>query len=569
MTDNILTSLLNALAACQTQAEYDALYRELRKSMTDAVLDEVRKEALRALARTFSLEGFKAYYECKYGFPIPSHMAEAVDKAWQAHEEGVPFVLLGARGFWKTVTFITLDEYLIGHFPEGSGIITGANDANCNTIAKNIAQTIEFHPEWKRIFPFVVPMEKSWGAEGYWVRRTHRSTKEGMVEISQTEWVQTKAGRIDPTFVGGGYASSVINGKHPNLFLHADDLHDLDSWKSQLERERIRDTYIGQISKTMLYENDKLVTWNFLLGVPFSKEDTLNSVIATGNCVVHKIPAMVRAKDNAEGAVYIDGVNQKTGAVYDDIVGWWALTAPDAFGVKSVLAKRAEGKFSFWQMYMMDIETGKVGGLKYHLFDHTKIDPLWTASGGCDVATIADDSQKQKRDQFSVSYGQKTPHTTLVVTGGVLEHCTQARAEEHLKNSQGKFKNWRSGIIEGDGLGEQFYISFTRRNMGALWRMEKTKGMPKKYRQGVEMSPWLENGSVMISDEPTPYLLALREALEEFPNGSMDIRDGLYWLCRAFPECLSVPAFLDKSIPTPTEQMNRNPYQLESVWSHI
>lgn len=534
--------------------------------MTDEVIGEVRKETLRALARTFGLDGFKAYYECKYGFKIPEHMDKAVDKAFEAHEKGVPFVLFGARGFWKTVTFITLDEYLIGHFPEKSGIITGANDPNCNTIAKNIAQTIEWHPEWKQIFQFVVPAEKSWGAEGYWVRRTH--DKKG-VEISVTEWVQSKAGKIDPTFVGGGYASSTINGKHPDLFLHADDLHDLDSWKSELERTRIRDTYIGQISKTMLYENDKLMTWNYLLGVPFSKEDTLNAVAATGNCIVHTIPAMTKAAEGDAGAVYINGVNENNGAVYEDIRGWWHLTTPDKFGVRSVLAKRAEGKFSFHQMYMMDIETGKLGGLKYHLYDHTKIDPLWQASGGCDVATITDDSQKKKRDMFSVAYGQRTPYNQVVVTGGVLEHVSQAGAEEHLKNSQGKFKHWRSGIIEGDGLGEQFYISFTRRNLGVLWRMEKTKGMPKKYRQGVEMSPWLENGSIMISDEDTPYLLALREALDEFPSGNMDIRDGLYWLCRAFPECLSVPAFLNNRIPTPEQQSADNPYKLESVWSHI
>jgi len=119
-----------------------------------------------------------------------------------------------------------------------------------------------------------------------------------------------------------------------------------------------------------------------------------------------------------------------------------------------------------------------------------------------------------------------------------------------LKKAQTLFgPRWKLTVLEGDGIGEQFYVSLVRRNPGLRVIMQKTHGKGKKYRQEWELGPWLENGTVMISDADTPYLNALRRALDDFPDGNNDIRDGLYWLCYAFPELLQVQR-VEEALPS-------------------
>ncbi len=171
------------------------------------------------------------------------------------------------------------------------------------------------------------------------------------------------------------------------------------------------------------------------------------------------------------------------------------------------------------------------------------------------------------RDLFSICEGAKTPLNQLVITGGVIEQCTQAQAEDYLNNRHKTFKSWRTGIFEGDGAGEQFFMFFVQRNRGAKWRMEKTGGKSKRYRQEQEMGPWLENGTVLISDADDPYLNALRKALADFPDGNNDVRDGLYWLCRAFPEVLVLPQPKPgEGLPKPEQRQQAG---LQSAWSNL
>jgi len=87
------------------------------------------------------------------------------------------------------------------------------------------------------------------------------------------------------------------------------------------------------------------------------------------------------------------------------------------------------------------VDTAKTGGLRFHPYPHEKIDPLWIHSGGCDFATLGEKKvvKDSGRDKFSICYGAKTPLNQLVVVDGILEQCTQAKAEQHLLNSEKKF----------------------------------------------------------------------------------------------------------------------------------
>ena len=561
----LLEQLGKRLASATDEAEYNAILGEMQKLSPEA-LNDIQRVVLRSQAVSgVNAENFFSFYHLMYGFALPKHMKRAVKKAFEAHERGLPFVLLGARGFWKTVTFVTLDAFLIGHNPHMTGIITGANDQNCINIAKNIANLIEHNPEWKLTFPHVVPKDKAWGADGYWVMDNR---------MSRDEWEQRQAGIIDPTFVGGGYKSSAINGKHPSLFLHADDLHDIDSWKSETERTTIKNTFLTQILKTAIRENDKFLTWVNLLGVPFAKDDTLNTVIETGQCVAVTIPVMSRAPEG-EG-VYIDGVNKANGAVYEDIIGWWKLTWADHYGVESVIADRSYGKFGFWQMYMMDIDTAKTAGIKYYLYSHEKLDNTLPMVGGADPTTFQKNTGKGQ-SSFALCQLAKLPNNTAVVVDVFLKQCSLTEAKDAILLAQSKYPNWRYTGIESVSVGKVFYEYLLtdpriRAIKSDLTGLKSGNMRSKPDRQKIEVSGWLENMTVLISDADTPGLRALRKLYDNFPDvpehdEAWDAGDALYHALKLVPEVLRLP-MSDNELNTPSKQALLRPYNLQSAWSN-
>jgi len=170
------------------------------------------------------------------------------------------------------------------------------------------------------------------------------------------------------------------------------------------------------VLKTAIREADKLKTWVFGAGVPWSDDDSLEIMATSGQYESESLPAMHKAVEGTPGAVFIDGRNRVTNAIYEDIVGWWVLEWPERYGVESIISDRALGKADFWQMIMMDIHTARSAGLKYYTYPHENIDPTWIHSGGCDFATVLDNKPNPGRDLFSIVYGAKTPLNQLVIT---------------------------------------------------------------------------------------------------------------------------------------------------------
>ncbi len=564
MTNNFIESLSELIAAAKTEEEYNALLQGLAEKIkaseaSQEFFNEQFKLVLIPKAQVFGVDGFLAHYELMTGVQPPRQVVRWIKKIFKAHANGKGFVLRAFRGSWKTTTLgVLFLSYIIAHFPVLTNVIVSANDDSAEKISKAVAAIIKFHPEWKRTYQHIVPDEdRGWSVEGYFVKDT---------SMEYTAWAAKRASIIDPTLVGGGIESTRINGKHPTGVLYPDDVHDLHNSSSEKERTQVVKTMTSVVLKTAIRDADRLVTWVLAAGVPWAEDDSLEVMANSGQYESETLPAMRKAVEGEKGAVYIDGINRVTGAVYDDIVGWWVLAWPEHYGIESIISDRALGKADFWQMIMMDIKTAKTAGLRYYLYPHDRIDPTWLHSGGVDFATLKDARPDAGRNKFAKVEGAKTPLNQLVVTDVIVEQCTQSQAEEYMANSHKRHKNWRSGVFEGDGAGEQFYLFFVQRNPGAKWSIKKTGGKAKRFRQEHEMGPWLENGTVMISDAPTDGLLALRKALDDFPDGNNDVRDGLYWLCHAFPEVLIMPVAKEgEGLPGKV----RKPQGLQSAWSRI
>ena len=525
----------------------------------DAMKDALRQRA----ALDCDVIGFMAYYEIIHGEMLLDHNKRETQKIFKAFDDNDIYVYLGFRGCRKTTTFlITLGSFLHGHFPEQTAVITGAADPNAKLIAKSIAQIIDLHPEFKKVFPHVIPYkERGWGAEGYWIRNSR---------ISVEEWARKQAKVNDPSFVGGGYKSSEINGKHPSLYLGVDDLHDIDSSVSVSEREYIKKVFFTQIMPTVIKGQTKII----MTGVPFANDDTYAILKQSGGVSFSSLPAMKRVAEGTEGAVYIDGINPNTKVVYDDIVGFWILTEPKLMNVEQVINERSRGKGAFWQMYMVDIAIAKSSPLIYYLYPHDKISYDWPTVGGADPTNVEPDKEVggQKGSNFALCYLAKTPEGGAVVIDGVLKRMGIVAAKDAILQAQTIFKNWRTTGVENVGGGAVF-LQYLRTDPKVkcqdsdLSNPDKKRIADKKTRFLTQTHPWVESAVIRISDLETPFNMALRYLCDNFwdvdvKHPSMDAGDALFHAAKLIPEILRIPKNKDIS----PDGMKRK-VGISSAWS--
>jgi hypothetical protein len=516
----------------------DEELEELVKGLGDDDRLELELMALQRIAgQEDSERGFAAFYRLVMGNELPEHAKKWVRDIYEAGREGYDGnVIFAFRGSWKSTTIsVAYTAYQVGLYPERTNVVISCNDDTADKITLAIAKMIETNPVWKSVFGHVVPdKEMGWGAEGYWVKD---------MRMGYEEWTAKQSKVIDPTLVGGGVGSSRLIGKHPTGVLNLDDIHDEKNSSSARERASVvkivSDTILPMAVKEVREGRRKLLTKILVVGTPWDEDDSYHYLKATGQFRFTSVPLMVRGEGQ-----YFEG-RRKDGLVYNDMIGDWIITWPEMYNEEAVMAERAKaGLRGFSRMFLLDLRASKQNGLRYYSYPHKDIDVnKWPLYGGVDFATVLKKGKIDDpgRDYFSMAYGGKDAQNRLVVWDGIFEQCTQAQAEAHMKKPQTLFRNWQYTIIEGDGVGEQFWIGLTSRNPGLRVLMDKTKGKSKRYRQEKELGVWLERGMILISDADTPYLNELRKALDDFPDGNNDIRDGLYWLAKSCPEVMVEP----------------------------
>lgn len=508
-----------------------------RPELLDKLLDVDRKFQLAEKARQDSVEGYKAFYELLHGFPPPPHIVKEIEVIYKAHDEGVGSVVFAWRGSWKSVSIsVTFLAFRIGLEPHKTNIVVSANDDSAEKVTKAIAAIIEHHPAWKLAFPNVVPDTGRWSVEGFSVIDQ---------SMSRSEWAQKQSGVIDPTLIGGGYKSSRLIGKHPSGVLDIDDIHDRDNSSSERERKVVVDILVKTILKTVIKENDKMTTWLIAVGTPWALDDAYYTMKNTGQYEFISIPAMVKAEVGQ--GVYIDGKN-RDGMVFEDIVGWWHLTFPEHFGVKTVIKERADGKQSFWQMIMLDLAQASSGKLRYYEYLHQEVRYDLPTMGGADPTTFEEAPEGNRNSNFALAFVSKLPTGGAVVVDGVLEQCSMMTAENHILAAQGRFQNWQYVAVENVGVGKVF--------LQGLWKNPAIRAVPSglknvsdgrvssKRDRVLQMHKWFEDGTVRISSADTPFLNALRRLFDKFydldpkHDSSFDAFDAVFHALRNMPDVL-------------------------------
>jgi hypothetical protein len=540
---DVVSELAKSLEG-KPKEEQDVVLAELRKneqfvSFAKSALDEDTKNRLAAKARVDSPEGYSAFYELTHGFTPPPHIMREIEVIYKAHAEGVGSVVFAWRGSWKSVSIsVTFIAYRIGLEPDKTNMVVSANDDSSEKVTKAVAAIIEYHPEWKRVFPNVVPDTGKWSVEGFSVLDT---------AISREEWAKRQSGVIDPTLVGGGYKSSRLIGKHPSGVLCIDDIHDRDNSSSERERRAVVDILVKTILKTVIKEKDKMTTWLVAVGTPWALDDAYHTLKNTGQYEFISIPAMTAAVEG-EGT-YIDGVN-RDGAIFDDIKGWWYFTFPIHFEKNSIIKERADGKAAFWQMIMLDLATASTGKLRYYEYPQQDVKYDWYTIGGVDPTTFQEGDGQNKNSHFALCYLSKLPSGGAVIVGGILDQCTQLQAENYILAAQGNFTNWQYVAIEDISVGKVFLQTLQRNaNIRAIPSGLKgvTDGKISSKRDRVlSIAKWFENGTIRISNADTPFLNAVRRLFEKFydldpkHDYSFDAGDAVFHAMRNMPEILTV-----------------------------
>lgn len=528
-------------------ADFNAKFNELKE-------DEIKAMALLARELPNSVVGFVLFYMFITRGPIPVHALNWIKKIYSDKSNDMGTLIFAFRGSWKTTTIsIMFTAYQIGKYPWKSNLILSNNDASAQNITGAVADIIMNDPRWKEIFPNVVPDKPAgWGAQGYWIRD---------IDIEADEWAELTNKSKDPTLLGLGITSGSVIGKHPTGVLLMDDIHDESNSISATERAKVvkmvTDTVLPMaVTDATKEEGQQLETFTLCVGTPWHEDDAYHYLRDTGEFGFMYSPLLWSVDAKTEDAVYFD---------HKQLQGHFKLAWEERIPYTAVISLyNKSGHRGFGRMYLLSLASANELGLEYTLFPSAQLpDPhvvSLEAVSGVDYATMLEIRGKvileKNRSKFALAYGLILPQRVLVITGGVLGHFSQLKAEGHVIRVQGMFPRHRTTGVEMNGKGEEFFSILSRHkeiDLLPYW----TGKAKKEARLEMELGPWLEMGKIMVSDEDTEFLMALRKALAEFPHGNLDILDAVYGCMKTIPDILVV----DKIEQSREELMSRGQRQ--------
>ena len=470
-----------------------------------------------ARARDFSVEGYAAFHELIYGFPLTEHMKLVIGKMMESSKNKRGTIVELFRGAAKTTSGnVGFVAWMIGLNPDKTFLMIQAGDDIALDNSSQIASIIEYNEGYHLAFPHVKPdKEEGWGAKGYEVVATH---KDPWLQqpISYTRWRKMRAVRKDPTLVAMGYRSQII-GKRP-WFLLMDDINDEKNTASERELRKVKTTLKGTI-----FPAANQSEWMVYIGTPWNESDALHYCLQTGEFDHIKIP--VQSEDEDGKIIY---------------------TWPEMYGEKEVAKERAKaGEIEFARMFLLDLSKTKGLVLKkewLHPFENQYINVDWPVYMGIDY-TSTEDPRKERGDYFCIAIGREIPGGQgMVLEGGFRGKVSHAEAQDMVVAYVAMYPTLRAIGIEAIITGDLFYKDMLNnaeiRASGVVpmpVRFNKSKG----YRFEKEMAPLFQRSRIRISDSENEFLTAFKDEWMNWQGDPLeqnyhnDTLDSVYAMLRA------------------------------------
>jgi hypothetical protein len=487
--------------------------------------------------------GFEAFYRLVFGRALPRHaVTEWLPAIYGAKRQGLGTVIEAFRGSCKTTTLtIAWVAFRVGHHPEKSNLLLQVGDNIARDNAQQIADIIDYNQGWKRVFPQVEPDRKAgWSSTGYEVVQT---------DMDYAEWraLCAREKGKDPTFVGLGYRSRAVIGKHPTGVLLVDDIHDENNTRSARELETVRKIVMGTILPTVTPD-----TWQVFVGTPWTENDVLAYLKSTGRFISVRTPIMRSLDVDGEGSVIGDqgsggdekednsatpnsqlGVPNSPPAIPDSqfAVPVW----PERFPLAEIeKLRKTIGEVEFARMFLLDLEAASGVHLRREWlggYPREKIDSRWPVVMGVDYASTADKLVGGRRDYFAVAIGRALPGGEgIVLVDGYRGHLSQGEAEAKLKDLAEAYPTTQLIGVEAVGKGEEFFHLMLRTSRLPV-RAVRPGRQSKGERFERDMAPLFELHRAWVAEVDTPFLRAFRDEWARWPHGDHDdTLDAVYWM---------------------------------------
>lgn len=521
----------------------DAFREELNRGLTDEKFYEIFMQVLAVKVRTLpvSVEGFCAWYECKFKRPAPP----VVEYIWapqyvEAFTKHTGVLVEGHRGSGKSTFLITWVEYLVGKRPVGSSQLIRINSQQAGEADEGISATIEFSPAWAACFPNVVPdKDKGWSISGRFVKDLDVC---GDNNENYGSWIQqTVADHLsEPSFLCSGITSRDFIGKHPSNGQYYDDLHDEGNTRSSREMQEIVDIIEKNIVPTWTRPENRPV-----LGVActlWNSNDGYHALLRTGVFKHIKTPIMVKVSDPTI-QVGVERVEVEWVKRYKpfEFEGEKYYPMWNKYGAEIILMLKRQNPVYFNLMYMCDLESIRGRVLKeewLHVFPMEKISPKYPVYFGIDFASSEDKLKDHKRDYFALSVLCALPWGGSVLIDGFREHLEFFEAVERVRLFAANYPTLVTVGVEKWGSGEKFKQALlygTKLNV-VPFPFDGAPVHSKGQRYQNELAPMFVDGRLWISDNPIPFISQFKEEWVSWDGGKTatghdDCLDSLYVAC--------------------------------------
>ena len=469
-----------------------------------------------------SPEGFKAFFELLHGPPLHSEGELWIKKAYEAHESGKGLAQKCHRESGKTTVFSKFfTAFRIGKEPHKTNGIIRNNDDKANLTAAAIAHIIEHDPNWRAVFPHVVPdKERGWGAKGYYVKRT---------DIDEDEWKELcTQSPPDPTFVGYGRTSGSIIGSRFSGVCIVDDIIDTEDIASERTLAKVRDFYTNTLQYCLMTGSWEV--WNY---TPWLSNDIYAYIESTGEYLRNETPVMRPAEPNAEGAQYWE---EDPHIPYSG--RWWYLYWPEVWDFKRIAKKyRTTGALDFARMMLLDLEATKGINLKkewLHYYPADEIDPTWPVFFGVDYASTRDKLKDKNRDYFALAIMRAIPGGGLVLVDGDRRRLSKGEAITLVLQRWQQYPTLQLIGVESIGKGEEFYNDLIFANDIAgrpppLFEIRSHGRRSKGARFEDWLAPRFQMSRIWVSNASSSFINEFVNEWLLWPNAEFDdCLDGVY-----------------------------------------
>jgi hypothetical protein len=481
-----------------------------------------------------SAEGFARWYEEQYQREFPYVFREIAESFSWAYHNRKGVILEGWRGLGKSTFFAAWCPYVMGVNPLGSTALIRINDSKAKEMGKVISDIVLTSLAWKKMFPHVIPDDRAgWSVEnGFEVMDTRVTGVPGSPEFEKnySQWrMKCLADHLsEKSLLCAGIESGSNIGLHPTNGMWFDDLHDEQNTRSVAEMKKVVDIIEGNIKPTWFSAGGSPTLGVFCTPWSENPPDAYQIMLKTGLFKHIKLPIFKEDPDGEEIPTTVLMANGETKNVPPDYAGKKVkLTWKEHFPINKVAEMMITYGTRFGQMCLLDVSLSKPKNMKYHDFPHKDIKwDKWSMVLGVDpVATVKGVSIGSGISHFAGCMALKTPYNNVVIAGGFVEKIDALEGEKRVAETQRTYsRTYENASIELNGAGAM-WIALITRTSGIKYHAHQASEIgpgSKKDRQYRFLQPIFASGAALVSDEQSPYLDAVREYFDVFPNFTDD-----------------------------------------------